>query len=270
MKKIILLILCVFMITGMVWAFGAKDKGANKLICGVTLFPPMNYLDEGGNWTGFDTEFAQAVGAKLGMSVEFQQIEWTSKFIELQAGTISCIWNGMTANVVDSVTERPRFEDVDFTYSYMLNQQAVVIRAARASEFQTIEDLIGKTVAAEAGSAGETIARNAVGETGGFIGTNAQIDTFIEVKAGAVDFALIDVLLAEEMAGSGDHTDLMIANIEMPAEVYAIGFPKGSPMTARVNQAIVELFESGEMMRLARKYGLETRLYMSRTRIEDM
>ena len=270
MKKIVLVLVCLLLVAGMVFAGGRADKTEEKLIAGVTLFPPMNFQDDNGNWTGFETEFALAVGAKLGMEVEFQLIDWSRKFLELQAGTINCIWNGMTANVVDSVTGRQRYEDVDFTYAYMLNQQAVVIRAARANDFQSPQDLVGKTVAAEAGSAGATIGTNAVGENGRLIGTTAQIDTFIEVKSGAVDFALMDVLLAEQMAGSGDHTDLMIAAIEMPAEVYAIGFPKGSPMVARVNRVIVELFESGEMLRLAEKYGLETRLYLNRTPIVEL
>jgi polar amino acid transport system substrate-binding protein len=268
MTRIICIALAAVLLLGVFTSCSKKDEG--KLVCGVTLFPPMNYLDENGNWTGFETEFAQAVGAKLGMEVEFQQIEWPRKFIELQAGTINCIWNGMTANVVDSVTGRQRYEDVDFSYSYMLNQQAVVIRSSRAGEFQSLGDLVGKTVAAEAGSAGETIAQDAVGESGSLIASNAQIDTFIEVKAGAVDFALIDILLAEEMAGSGDHSDLMIAAIELPAEVYAVGFPKGSPMVAKVNKAIQELFDEGVMTRLAVKYGMETRLKLGTARIEDL
>ena len=268
MRKIVGLALIAVLLAGSFAACAKKSE--EKLICGVTEFEPMNYRDSSGNWTGFDTEFARLVGAKLGMEVEFQQIEWSRKFIDLKAGTINCIWNGMTANVVDSVTGRPRYEDVDFTYSYMLNQQAVVIRAARSGDFQSINDLTGKTVAAEAGSAGETIAREAVGESGRFIGSTAQIDTFIEVKSGAVDFALIDVLLAEQLAGTGDNSDLMIANIEMPSEVYAIGFPKGSPLVARVNQAVAELFEEGEMQRLAVKYGLDTSLKLGTTRIEDL
>jgi glutamine transport system substrate-binding protein len=152
----------------------------------------------------------------------------------------------------------------------MLNQQAVVVRAARLNEFRSQANLTGKTVAAEAGSAGETFAKDAVGSSGRIIGTTAQIDTFIEVKSGAVDFALIDVLLARQMAGTGDHSDLAIAPIEMPAEVYAIGFPKGSPLVPRVNQAIEELFASGEMQRLAAKYGLENTVSLNRTRIQDM
>jgi len=270
LKRIVFALVCLLVIAGMVFAGGRRDGAGEKLICGVTLFEPMNYLDSNGNWTGFDTEFAQAVGAKLGMQVEFQQIEWGRKFIELQAGTISCIWNGMTANVVDSVTGRQRYEDVDFTYSYMLNQQAVVIRTSRAGDFRSLANLVGKTVAAEAGSAGESIAKEAIGESGRFIGSSAQIDTFIEVKSGAVDFAMVDILLAEQLVGVGDNADLMIAPIEMDAEVYAIGFSKGSPLVARVNRAIQELFNDGTMSRLAQKYGLENTLKLDTTRIQDM
>ena len=273
MKRIIYLALAGILLCGMISVFVSCNRGSNEgtLVCGVTIFPPMNFQDEAGNWTGFDTEFAQLVGAKLGMEVEFQVIDWGRKFIELQAGTIGCIWNGMTANVVDSVTGRPRYEDVDFSHAYMLNQQAVVIRIERAGEFLSHADLIGKTVAVEAGSAGETIARDAIGEDGQVIGTSAQIDTFIEVRSGAVDFGMVDILLAEQMTNSGDHAAfLMIAPIEMSAEVYAIGFPKGSPLVARVNQAIRELFDSGDMQRLGRKYGLESRIVLNTTRIEDM
>ena len=270
MKRFILIALCLLLATGSVFAFGGRQGNNERLVLGVTLFQPMNYQDENGNWLGFDTEFALAVGERLGMEVEFQIIDWGRKFLELQAGTIHAIWNGMTANVVDSVTGRQRYEDVDFTYSYMLNQQAVVIRASRINEFMSLDDLLGKTVAAETGSAGETIARESIGENGSFIGANAQIDTFIEVQSGAVDFALMDILLAQELAGRGDHSNLMIAPIEMPAEVYAIGFPRGSPLVERVNAIIVELFEDGTMMRIAQRYGLETQVHLGRTPIRDM
>ena len=270
MKKMTLVLVCFLLAAGMFFTGCRRDRNEGKLIAGVTLFPPMNFLDDNGNWTGFDTDFALVVGERLGLEVEFQQIDWSRKFIELQAGTITAIWNGMTANVVDSVTGRQRYEDVDFTYAYMLNQQAVVIRSARMNEFLSADDLIGKTVAAEAGSAGATIAANAVGESGRFIGTSAQIDSFIEVNSGAVDFAMVDILLAEQMTGAGDLADLTIAQIEMPAEVYAIGFPVGSPMVARVNQVIVDLFESGEIYSIAEKYGLETRIYLTRTPIQEL
>ena len=120
-----------------------------KLICGVTIYEPMNYVDDDGEWTGFDTEFALLVGEKLSMDVEFQEIDWGRKFIEVESGAISCIWNGFTANVVDSVTGRPRIEEVDMSYSYMLNQQCVVVKSERAGEFTSIDDLSGKIAATE-------------------------------------------------------------------------------------------------------------------------
>jgi len=272
LKRIVLIAVCLLIAAGTVFAGGGRDRGTvqEKLVCGVTIFPPMNFQDENGNWTGFDTDFARIVGERLGMTVEFQIIDWGRKFIELRAGTINAIWNGMTANVVDAVTGRQRYHDVDFTYAYMLNTQAVVIRSSRVNEFQSTADLAGKVVAVEAGSAGASFARRYIGEGGRMVGTTAQIDTFIEVMSGAVDFGMVDILLAEQMVGRGDLTDLMIAPVEMPAEVYAIGFPVGSPMVPRVNKIIEELYNDGTLHALGRKYGVENRIVLNKTRIQDM
>ena len=222
----------------------------------------MNFRDASGAWTGFDTEFALLVGEKLGMDVVFQEIVWDKKFMEIEAGAITCIWNGFTANVVDSVTGRPRIEEVDMSYGYMLNQQCVVIKADRAAEFKTIDALAGKTAAAEKGSAGESVALEAVGSTGNIIDTAAQINTFTEVKAGAVDCAVVDILLAQKITGSGDYSDLIIADITLDSEIYAVGFKKGSELTEKVNQAMKALYDEGKLMQLAEKYGLENTLVL--------
>jgi len=261
MKKTICIVLSVIMVLGMMFAFTACKGGNDKLICGVTIFDPMNYTDEAGNWTGFDTEFALLVGEKLGMEVEFQEIEWSSKYIELETGAISCIWNGFTANANESNGDK-RSDLVDFTYSYMLNQQCVVVKADNAAEYTAIEVLAGKTAAAEKGSAGESLAIEAVGETGKIIDAAAQVNALTEVKAGAVDCAVIDVLLAKSLVGKGDYSDLTIAEIELDFEVYAIGFKKGSDLTAKVNKAISELFNEGRMDELAAKYNLENTLQL--------
>jgi polar amino acid transport system substrate-binding protein len=221
----------------------------------------MNYKDSKGEWTGFDTELAILVGQKLGLKVSFQEIEWSSKYQELEAGTINCIWNGFTANANESDGTK-RSDLVDFSYSYLLNQQCVVIKAERAGEFRIITDLTGKTVAAESGSAGESYAKEAIGSSGRIIGTSAQINTFIEVKSGAVDCAVVDILLAQRMAGSGDYSDLIIANIELDREVYAVGFKKGSELRQKANNALKELSDEGKLMELARKYHLEDSLLL--------
>jgi len=255
MKRIISLALTVLLVTGMVFFTSCSGKTEGKLVCGVTEYEPMNYRNAAGNWTGFDTELAQLVGEKLGMKVEFQEIEWANKYHELEAGTINAIWNGFTAN--SSENGVPRSAMVDFSYSYMLNQQCVVIRSARAGEISNIDSLVGKTVAAESGSAGETAAKEVIGDSGRIVGSPAQINTFLEVKSGAVDFAMVDVLLAKRLAGSGDYSDLMIADIQLDYEVYAVGFKKGSDLRNKVNNALKELDDEGKLWDLAVKYKLE-------------
>ena len=262
MKKIVSLVLSFVLLASMVFMLGSCAKKSYKLVVGVTPFEPMNFLDADGNWTGFDSEFALAVGKKLGLEIEFQEITWGQKFTELQSGNIGAIWNGMTANTTDGTTGRPRHEDCDFSYSYMLNRQCVVVRADNAGQFRTLFDLYGSSAAVEKGSAGETSAINILGADGMIIDVVAQIDTFIEVMSGAVDFAVIDSILAYQLTGSGDYSDLVVLDITIDAdkEVYAIGFPKGSDLVARVNTAIMDLYNDGTLAGIARKYGLEDSL----------
>ena len=255
MKKVISLLLVSVM---SLLLAGCGNNNSGKLVCGITDFEPMNYRDGSGKWTGFDTEFALLVGEKIGMEVVFQEIEWSQKYNELESGSITCIWNGFTGNSVENGT--PRNQLVDMSYSYLLNQQCLVVKADRVSEFDSIESLVGKTVAAEKGSAGEAEARGLVGDGATIIESAAQINTFVEVKSGAVDFAVVDVLLAEQIAGRGDYSDLVIADITLDTEVYAIGFKKGNDLRDKVNTAMKELYDEGKLMELAVKYGLENSL----------
>ncbi|MCL2210162.1 MAG: transporter substrate-binding domain-containing protein [Treponema sp.] len=257
MRKLICFLIVISLAISSVYAFGNKESG--KLVCGVTEFEPMNFRDSRGAWTGFDTELAQLVGQKIGMKVEFQEIEWANKYQELEAGTINAIWNGFTANASENGIARGSM--VDFSYSYLRNQQCIVIKSARANEFRTITNLNGKNASAESGSAGESFAKEVIGN-GRIIGAPAQINTFLEVKSGAVDFAVIDILLAQRLAGTGDYSDLMIAGINLDFEVYAVGFKKGSELTAKVNKALKELYDEGKMLALAKKYHLEESLVL--------
>jgi len=259
MKKLIYLILAVVLLTSLTFFTSCNKKSEGKLVLGVTEYQPMNFRDARGNWTGFDTEFALLVGEKLGYEIEFQLIEWANKFIELDSRAIDAIWNGFTATA-NEPDGTPRINLSDMSYSYMLNTQSVVVRAERAREFTSTESLTGRTLAVEAGSAGETKARGLVGETGSIIGAPAQINTFMEVKAGASDGAIIDLILAQQIAGTGDYHDLVIANIDLGSEVFAIGFRRGDPLRDRINQAMLELYNEGKLMEIARKYGLQDRL----------
>lgn len=254
MKKVLALTLAI--VIALLAFAGCGEKKDNTLTCGVTIFENMNELDENGNWTGFETEFAIEVGKIIGMDVEFQEIIWEQKYNELASGAIDCIWNGFTANSFDD--GKPRSEYVDFTYGYMLNQQCVVIKADNADLYKTEADLAGKTAGVEGGSAGEAYATEVVGESGKIEKYPAQNKAFLEVSTGAVDFAVVDIVLAKNVCGQGDYANLKIVDsIVLDSEIYAVGFEKGSPLTAKVNAAIEQLFENGKVAELAEKYGFE-------------
>ena len=257
MKKIISLLLAILMCAGVMFAFSSCNN--NKLVCGVTIFENMNEQDAEGNWIGFESEFAMEVGKLLDMEVEFQIIDWSQKYSELNAGKIDCIWNGFTANSSDDGVERKDL--VDFSYTYMLNQQCIVVKKDNLAQYATEDALKGKTAAVEGGSAGADYAKKAVGESGKLVEFPAQNSAFLEVKSGTSDFAVVDILLAKNVVGQGDYTDLAIVeSIELDAEYYAVGFKKGSELTAKVNEAIKTLDENGKLEEIAKKYGLENSL----------
>ena len=255
MKKILSLVLVLVMLMSTALFTTSCAKKDDVLVCGVTIFENMNEKDENGNWTGFETEFAQEVGKIIGMEVEFQEIDWEQKYNELNSGAIDCIWNGFTANSSDNGVKRSDL--VDFSYGYMLNQQCIVVKKANLANYTSEESLKGKTACVEGGSAGESYAKTATDEDK-VLKATSQIKAFPELNSGAVDFIVVDILLAQNLCGKGDYADLAIVEaIELESEIYAIGFKKGSELTEKVNAAIKELEENGKLMELAKKYGFE-------------
>lgn len=270
MKKFLAIILAALMCAALVACGTANeaddtntDAKAEKLVCGVTIIPGLNEQDENGNWIGFESEFAMEVGKILGMDVEFQVIDWGQKYNELNSGAIDCVWNGFTANSSDDGVARS--ELVDFSYGYMLNQQCVVVKAENVNNYLSEADLNGKKACVEGGSAGASYAESVTDKENIFT-TPAQINAFTEVKSGAVDFIVVDIILAQNLCGTGDYSDLAIVEaIELDSEIYAVGFKKGSELTEKVNGAIKELEANGKLMEIATKYGFENVLKVSET-----
>ena len=232
------------------WQYIA-DKG--NFVAGITLFEPMNYYDENGELTGFETEFTKAVCEKLGVEAKFQEIEWDKKEIELNAKTIDAIWNGLT------VTEE-RKENMGFSKPYVRNKQVVVIKADNKDKYTDEASMAGASCAAESGSAGQTaIETSSVLSQNEFVGASAQKDVLLEVKAGTVELGVLDYVMAKASIGEGtDYDDLMIVEgVELAPEEYAIGMRKGDTETIdKVNGAIDELVADGTLKALAEKYGL--------------
>lgn len=224
-----------------------QEKGT--LIIGYTVYAPMNYTDDEGNFTGFDTELATAVCEKLGVTPEFQEINWETKVIELDAGTIDCIWNGMT------LTE-DIMENTACTEAYAKNAQVIVMN--KDAEYTGTADLVGASIAYEAGSAGqETIEAEENLSQADLVPMATQADCLPEVKAGSCQAAVLDLTLANAMIGEGtSYTDLEIKD-ELNVEEYGVAFRKGSDVADAVNEAFAALREDGTMQALADKYNLE-------------
>ena len=223
-------------------------KGKGKLVIGYTVYEPMNYTDADGNFTGFDTELATAVCEKLGVEPEFVEINWDTKVVELDAKSIDCIWNGMT--LTDDI-----MANTATTKAYAKNAQVVVVKDG--TDYSSTADLVGKTVVAEAGSAGEAAIEGDENlAQADYVSKSVQTDCLMEVAAGTADAAVLDLTLANAMIGEGtDYASLKIVD-ELNAEEYGVAFRKGSDAAEAVNAAFDELKADGTMQALADKYSL--------------
>ena len=265
MKKILALLMAGAMAVTAFAGCGSAEKkdsdwgyisGKGKMTIGITYFEPMNYKDENGKLTGFETDFATAVCEELGVTPEFQEIEWDSKEIELNAKTIDCIWNGLT------ITEE-REKNMNISLPYMANKQVMVVKAENADKYKTAEDMKDAKVVAEAGSAGEEVAKGEdFFKEAKYTPADSQTKCLLEVKSGTSDVAVIDYVMSIGTLRAGsDYADLkVVEDQEFSPEVYGIAFRKGSDTTEKVNDTIMKLYTDGKLQEIAKKYNLEEQI----------
>ena len=241
-----------------------SSKG--EMTIGMTLFAPMNYYDEDNNFVGFDTELANAVGEKLGIKVNFIEINWDSKEIELNSKNIDCIWNGMC------ITEE-RKQNMSISEPYLYNTQAMVMKADREEEIMS--DVSGLTVTAEQGSTGEgkidgsipddetvEVSANEYFANANYVTSDSMAKALMEVKSGTADVAVVDSVCALAMVGPETDYEDLVVNLDnnFGQQEYGIAFRKGSDLTEKVDAAINELYEEGKVEEIAARYGLSDML----------
>ena len=217
-------------------------------------YPPYGYMDDNGDYTGFDLELAQAVCDMEGWELVKTPINWDSKDMELNSGSIDCIWSGFTMN--------GREDDYTFSIPYVDNSQVMVV--AEDSGINSLEDLSGKIVGVQAASAALTLLQSE--EEGG---QKALADTFanlqefpdynsafVELQAGSIDAVAMDIGVANyqlKTRGEG----FKIIEEPLNTEQYAIGFKKGNTeLCDIVNKDLEELTNNGTVAELAEKYDL--------------
>lgn len=225
-----------------------KEKGV--LVVGITDFAPMDYKNEAGEWIGFDADMAKGFAEKLGVDVEFVEIDWDNKVLELDGKTIDCVWNGMT--LTDEVQAA-----MECSNAYCNNAQVVIVPAEKAADYQTVESLEGLAFAAEAGSAGEAEV-TALGLE--CTPVKAQSDALMEVAAGTSDAAVIDSLMAAAMVGEGTGYADLTYTVGLNSEEYGVGFRKGSDLAAELNAYFTEAYADGTIQECAKTYGVEAAL----------
>ena len=225
-----------------------QDKGV--LVVGITDFEPMDYKDADGNWIGFDADMAQAFAESLGVDVEFVEIDWDNKVLELDSQAIDCVWNGMT--LTDEVTSA-----MECSNAYCNNAQVVIVPTDKADQYQTVEACADLAFAVEAGSAGEAEI-SALGYS--YTPVKAQSDALMEVAAGTSDAAVIDSLMAAAMVGEGTGYANLTYTVGLNSEEYGVGFRKGSDLAAALNDFFAAAYADGSMIECAETYGVQAAL----------
>lgn len=214
-------------------------------------FPPYGYMDENGEYTGFDLELAQEVCDRNGWELVKQPVDWDAKDMELSSGSIDCIWNGFTMN--------GREEQYTFSVPYVDNSQVFVAKAD--SDILTPEDLAGKTVGVQKDSSAlAALEGDASDLAATFAGLNQYADYntgFLDLEAGAIDAIAVDIGVAEyQLASRGD--GYVILDEKLATEQYGIGFKLGNTeLKDQVETTLLEMAEDGTFMEIAKKYGLE-------------
>lgn len=226
----------------------AKTTDGGTLIVGFDQdFPPMGFVGDDGEYTGFDLELAQEVAKRLGLEYKAQPIAWDSKDMELESGNIDCIWNGFTMT--------GREDDYTWTEPYMANQQVFVV--ANDSDINSQADLAGKIVEVQADSSAEAALKEAPELTATFkeLLTTADYNTaFMDLEQGAVDAIAMDVIVAGYQIQQRN-ADFKILDDSLFEEEYGVGFKKGNTeLRDKVQSTLEEMAEDGTLQEVSEKW----------------
>ena len=261
-KRLVTAILMMALLLGPIVSMQTPARAAdgeddNTFIVGFDAeFPPYGYKDDNGEYVGFDLDLAQEVCDRNGWTLKKQPIEWNSKDMELNSGSISCIWNGFTMN--------GREDDYTWTKPYVDNSQVVVVR--KDSGITQLSDLSGKVVAVQADSSAlaALTGEDASEENKALCETFKDLQqvgdynsAFMNLESGAVNAICMDIGVANyEIESRGDK--FMMLEDRLSSEEYGIGFKKGNTeLRDKVQVTLLDMLADGTFDGIAEKWGLE-------------
>ena len=222
----------------------AEAAGGTLIVGFDQDFPPMGFVGDNGEYTGFDLNLAKEVASRLGLEYKAQPIAWDSKDMELESGNIDCIWNGFT------ITGRE--DDYTWTTPYMANKQVFVV--ANDSDIKSQADLAGKVVEVQADSSAEAALKENqdLANTFGQLLTTPDYNTaFMDLEQGAVDAVAMDVIVAGYQIKQRN-ADFKILDDSLSEEEYGVGFKKGNAeLRDKVQGALEEMAADGTLAKIS-------------------
>lgn len=222
----------------------AEAAGGTLIVGFDQDFPPMGFVGDNGEYTGFDLDLAKEVASRLGLEYKAQPIAWDSKDMELESGNIDCIWNGFT------ITGRE--DDYTWTTPYMANKQVFIV--ANDSDIKSQADLAGKVVEVQADSSAEAALKENqdLANTFGQLLTTPDYNTaFMDLEQGAVDAVAMDVIVAGYQIKQRN-ADFKILDDSLSEEEYGVGFKKGNTeLRDKVQGALEEMAADGTLAKIS-------------------
>lgn len=249
-NKVMAAVLVAAMTAGVLAGCGSKADDKTFTVGFDAEYPPYGYMDDNGEYTGFDLELAEAVCEMEGWTLEKKPIDWNSKDMELESGAIDCIWNGFTMD--------GREDDYTWSQPYVDNSQVIVV--SEASGISTLDDLAGKIVGVQAASAALDLLQK---DQADLAATFAELQefadynsAFVELQAGSVDAVAMDVGVANYQIKTRGEGYTILSEV-LNSEKYAVGFKKGnSELCDIVDADLTKLAEDGTVKELAEKYDI--------------
>ena len=222
------------------------DKGT--LVLGLDdSFPPMGFRDENNNIVGFDIDVATEVANRMGVELKLQPIEWSTKEMELNTGSVDCLWNGLSI-------DDERKQAMDLSEPYMTNRMVLVV--LNDSEYTDQTSLAGKTIGVQNGSTAENILEDSdFSKTlGNTIGFKDNVTAFMELETKGIDAIFMDEVVAN-YAITSQNKDFKVLEDGLTEEEYAVGFKKGNTaLKNEVQKYIDEMKADGTMTQISEKW----------------
>ncbi len=226
----------------------AADDDATTFVVGFDAeYPPYGYMDDSGEYVGFDLDLAQEVCDRNGWTLVKQPIDWDSKDMELESGSIDCIWNGFTMT--------GREDAYTWTVPYIDNSIVFVVKSD--SDVASAEDLAGKVVVTQADSSGLAALNNNPDLVATFADLQQVADyntAFLDLESGAVDCIVVDIGVAQYQLTSRGDTFKMLDE-PLTSEQYAVGFKLGNDeLMETVQSTLFEMYNDGTVDEIAANY----------------